>query len=211
MARLGSGTDAARVEERRVKVADLYVRGFPQGRIAEMVGVSQTQISFDLAAVKERWVAEQLVDFGERVSRELDKIDRVEEEAWAAWERSKKAAKTRSDKTESMVPKADEDEPEPRGKGKGKRKPAKPTPSGLIPVKQIRDLKITYRDGNPAFLERVAWCIETRLKLLGQLKETTTVNVVQFDWDSLTGRPERTADEVEERIRRAALPAPSED
>jgi transcriptional regulator len=52
MARLGSGTDAARVEERRVKVADLYVRGFPQGRIAEMVGVSQTQISFNLTTIK---------------------------------------------------------------------------------------------------------------------------------------------------------------
>ncbi len=78
------------VTQRRQQVADLYLKGWAQGAIAEHLQAAQSTISNDLKRIQQQWRASTIRDFDARVTMELQKIDRLEREAWAAWERSQK-------------------------------------------------------------------------------------------------------------------------
>jgi hypothetical protein len=66
-------------------LARLYVKGTSQSEIAAKLHVTQQQISYDLKELRKRWAASTL-----RVrDEELAKIDAIEAEYWAAWEKSK--------------------------------------------------------------------------------------------------------------------------
>lgn len=82
------------IEQRRCKVAEMYLRGCSQRQIGQAVSVSQTTVFKDLQAVRKAWKDSMIRDFDEAKARELEKIDLVEREAWAAWERSQKNAVT---------------------------------------------------------------------------------------------------------------------
>lgn len=83
---------ALSIEDRRVHVADLYVKGWTQREIASHLNVSQGLISQDMTALRAEWRASRLEDTQEFVDLELRKLDRLEREAWAAWDRSQKPA-----------------------------------------------------------------------------------------------------------------------
>jgi hypothetical protein len=87
---------AERVElaRRRENVADLYIQGWTQTAIAKQVGVSQGTISTDLKAIQKAWCESAVRNFDTLRERELKKLDRLEREAWAAWERSQKPAQS---------------------------------------------------------------------------------------------------------------------
>ena len=70
-------------------MAELYLQSWSQTAIAEQVGVSQVTIHNDLQAIRKRWLQSQVRDFHEAVVVQLAKIDRLERESWAGWERSK--------------------------------------------------------------------------------------------------------------------------
>ncbi len=72
---------------RRAKVADLYLKCFSQRQIALELGISQATVCRDLLAVQDEWVKSAMLDFDKRKAMELAKIDRVEREAWLAYER----------------------------------------------------------------------------------------------------------------------------
>jgi hypothetical protein len=76
------------VLERRVKVADLYIKGWSQAMIAKECNISQPTICDDLAKIRADWRDSAIRDFDMLRERELQRIDRVEREAWSAWERS---------------------------------------------------------------------------------------------------------------------------
>jgi hypothetical protein len=76
------------VLKRREHVADLYLKGWTQVAIAVECGVAQSRISVDLAKIREAWLNSAIRNFDVLRERELQRIDRVEREAWAAWERS---------------------------------------------------------------------------------------------------------------------------
>ena len=78
------------VAQRRQQVADLYLKGWAQASIAEQLRVAQSTISNDLKRIQQQWRASTIRDFDSQVTVELQKIDRLEREAWAAWERSQK-------------------------------------------------------------------------------------------------------------------------
>jgi hypothetical protein len=80
--------------QRRQLVADLYLQGWTQCQIAEHVSVDQTTVSDDLQKIRAEWRGSMVRDFDEAKDLELRKIDRIEREAWAAWERSKKPAQS---------------------------------------------------------------------------------------------------------------------
>src|SRR5487761_1711912 len=75
---------------RRQAVADLYVQGFSQTAIAERSNISQATVSADLKQIRREWRESTIRDFDHAQDRELQKIDRLERESWAAWERSQK-------------------------------------------------------------------------------------------------------------------------
>jgi hypothetical protein len=74
--------------ERRREVANLALKGWTQAAIARHMGIPPAIVSRDLAAMREFWREFPVYEF-ERVRLEqLQKIDLVEAEAWAAWQRS---------------------------------------------------------------------------------------------------------------------------
>jgi hypothetical protein len=123
---------------RREEVAQRYLRGENQYQIAEVVGVTQQQVSLDLKAIREAWLQSAIRDFDEAKSEQLAKIDVIEAEAWQAWERSRQPREvTLTEQTEGE---------------RGSRKAS---------------VRREGRAGDPRFLERVQKCIEQRCTILG--------------------------------------------
>lgn len=75
-----------------VTTSALYLTGHTYRSIAAELGVSHVQVTHDIRALLKRWQATQLLNIGDVKARELERIDRVEEELWKAWDRSKKRA-----------------------------------------------------------------------------------------------------------------------
>jgi hypothetical protein len=118
------------------------LQGRTQRDIAEVVGVSQGQVNHDLKLIQQRWRESSIMDMNEAKQRELERLDLLEREYWAAWEQSK------NERTKA------------RQESDGKSKDGKPN---VVRATMERE----QRDGNPAFLAGVMSCIERRCKLLG--------------------------------------------
>lgn len=127
------------ITARRRKVADLYLHGKTQWEIAAEFGVNQSVISRDLKALLSEWLKASLVDIDELKARELMKIDHLELEYITAWDRSK---------------------------GRKEITSTERTDAGNV-QKGKAIIKHEERDGNPAFLQGIQWCIDKRCKLLG--------------------------------------------
>jgi predicted transcriptional regulator len=124
---------------RRRIVADLYLHGKTQWEIAGLCGTNQATISRDLKALRAEWLKASVWDVNELIGRELMKIDYLEQEYIAAWDRSKGRKEiTATERTDA---------------GNAQRGKA--------------SVRHEDRDGNPAFLQGIQWCIEKRCKLLG--------------------------------------------
>lgn len=138
----------------RLDTAVHYLAGKSLREIAEWFTknrpykVTVSSVARDLECVRIIWRerAGQLV--GERKAEELARLDRIEAEAWEAWERSKK----------DVVKKF------------GKRQ----TPTGGTAVETLGQ-ETLQRDGNPKFLELVARCVEKRLDVLGLAQRRVTL------------------------------------
>ena len=126
----------------RRRIADLYLQGWLQCQIAEEVNLSPATVSRDIAALQAGWLDSALIDFNEAKSQELAKIDRLEREYWAAWERSCEDAETVTEKARAS-------------KGSDR-------PDSVEKTKQAKG-----QAGDPRFLSGVQWCIERRCKILG--------------------------------------------
>src|SRR5881397_1984743 len=127
---------------RREKVADLYCRGATQSQIAERVSVSQRQVSDDLQKVRAWWLESALRSFDDLKSQELAKLDQIEREAWAAWERSVGTHKIeRAEKRSSIQ--------------------GDTTVASVVKEKQ---------DGDPRFLQIVGNCVAKRCEIMGLVR-----------------------------------------
>lgn len=135
--------------ERRKRVAESYLRGQTQWEIARAEKVDQKQISRDLAKIRDEWKARYAAVYDERVAEQCAKIDRIEAEAWAGWERSQKDEETL--KAETIRGRVSKD-------------------GDALPDMQKSSKSARGQAGDEGFLSRVAWCIEMRLKLIGALK-----------------------------------------
>lgn len=156
--------DPAVAEAHRARLAELYLRHrMPLYRIAEELGVNPKTVQADLRVLEQRWVESAAVDFSAARAAELARIDQLETVAWEAWERScgEKTATTTKRVTEAVMIDGKVVAGAQREKGES----------------QIRREQML---GNPAFLERVAWCIDRRCKLLG-LDEPEKIDIAVRD------------------------------
>jgi hypothetical protein len=132
--------------ERRKTVAEQYLRGVTQWAIARKLGVSQPTIAADLKEIRADWLSSSLRDFDARKAEELAKVDRLESVAYDAWDKSCQNAETVHRTRET----------------------GRTTKEGAALPDRTRRSKISKgQAGDPRFLERVAWCIERRCKILG--------------------------------------------
>lgn len=77
------------IEADRAEISRLYLMHHSQAEIASKLGLSQPQISYDLAAVRQRWRKETCMDIDTAKAEALAKLDEVERNCWRAWEKSK--------------------------------------------------------------------------------------------------------------------------
>ncbi len=132
---------ALEIERDRAEISSLYIRGWFQTAIATKLGLSQSQISYDLKAIQERWHADTARDLDADKAKELSKLDALEREYWQAWERSQL--------------------------NKGIAETTKTAASGSASAQERELTRSEGQVGNPAFLEGVLKCIDRRCKLLG--------------------------------------------
>src|SRR5579883_2321224 len=133
-----------RILSRRSKVAALVLQGVTnQYEIAERLGMDrdsgQRTVSRDLKALREQWREMAVANWCEAKGKELARLDRIEAEAWAAWERSK------VDRTSTRA----------KEKKFGRSKSSE------------SEIKREKRDGDPCWLEVVADCVRQRRAILG--------------------------------------------
>lgn len=137
---------AKRDADRR-RVAALYLQGRYQADIAAELGVDQSTVSRDLAAIRKEWRASSVRDFDEARAQELAKIDELEREAWAAWERSKQETRTVTRRRRQVPPRS--------GAGDA---------AGEL---SEQSLKTEQRHGDIAYWNAVLKCVQARREMLG--------------------------------------------
>jgi transcriptional regulator with XRE-family HTH domain len=155
----------------RAETAKLYLQGKTQAEIAEEMGVSQQQISYDLQRIQEAWQKRTDLDLTAEKAKALARIDIIEREAWDAW----KVSRGETEKTQTRLVDL----------GQG----AKRTESTLTKYKRV---------GNPMFLERVAWCTSERCKILG-LYHSDRRGVISIDL-ILGALPDEFREEVRRQL-----------
>jgi hypothetical protein len=135
-----------KIRDRRL-IASLYLKGEYQSDIAAQVGISQGQVSKELAILQAEWQTSALIDINEAKARELAKIDALELVYWQAWERSQLDAESEITKMQGAPPKPNETSP--------------------APAKLETQKKREGQSGNPAFLSGIQWCINKRCEIIG--------------------------------------------
>ena len=86
----GRKRNKIQIEKDRREIAGYYLKGWGQYQIAEAMGYTQQQISYDLKAIREAWKQEMIGDFSEAKAKQLMKIDALEAEFWDQYQESKK-------------------------------------------------------------------------------------------------------------------------
>lgn len=70
------------------RISELYLMGKRQVDIAATLGVAQSQVSYDLKEIHERWRERSALNLDERKRIELARLDVLERVYWEAWEKS---------------------------------------------------------------------------------------------------------------------------
>ena len=133
-------------------LSSLYLQGFQQSEIGKELGISQAQVSKDLAVVYSRWRESSVINFDAAKQRELERIDEVERAYWRAWRDSRRDSK----KTKKLAIRA----------GTGE----------TVRGEEANET----RSGNPEYLKGVQWCIEQRCKIIG-INAPTKTEVTEID------------------------------
>lgn len=136
--------------ERRHRVSDLYLRGETQHQIAARLGISQSQVSRDLAALRESWHESAVETIATLRAEQLAKIAHLERTCWEAWEKSKRGRYRVRVKSLG-----------PQTPGKGAATNGDTAAGGVERIDIWESCT-----GDPRYLSGVMWCIEKRIALL---------------------------------------------
>ncbi len=181
--------DESKLAKRRQRIAHMYMRGKTQWEIAEIVGISQSQVSIDLNKIKEEWKTQMVADYSTKLDEELAKLDHMERVLWERFERSCEDAETTHKREEMALLPSGEDGGEPRGKG-GKPRPN--DPAKMLPVKTVIEHTKKGQVGDPRWTEQIKSICEMRLKLIGAFKPEekgqVNNNNVFIKWDDMYDR-----------------------
>lgn len=135
--------ESLEIQERRKKTAELYIKGWRQSAIAELVGIHVSTVCRDLAIIRQEWRESRLDSTEAWIDAQLAKIDKMEMEAWEQWEKSK---------------------------GERKKLTKKEGESGTGSYLE-KSVTIEEGLGDPRYLAVVDRAIERRCKILGLEKE----------------------------------------
>jgi hypothetical protein len=176
-------TKEARLDD-MVKMTSMLRRGVPRYAIAQQLGVSAQQISYDWKVVVRQYHKDMNADIEELIGEKLLQYAEIKKEAWEAWEKSKLDAEEET--TEEF------------------------TSAKYSNTKTIS--KKSGRCGDPNFLKIICQCMKEECELqclypAKEIKGTVTSNVI--NWDALVANiPDEgeIPDRIEQVIREAMEP-----
>ncbi len=150
------GPKRSKLEKKRdrARIADLYLDGKEQTEIAEMLGLSQGQISYDLKKVQEEWLRNTTMNLDAHKAEEIAKTLQTERMYRDIYKRSLNDLKTQTATLQSKTKKKIDSV---TGKEIEETKP--------VPINQV--VHTENRNGDPRALDGILKCIERRCKLLG--------------------------------------------
>lgn len=141
-------------ERDRVTIAELYLKGWTQAKIADYLELSQPGIWRELKKIKELWIQQTIHNYDLFVVEELYRLAMIEAELWDGWQRSQ------VDKEQSL-----------------QEKLVGSTDSDRLKAQRRTESRV----GDVRFLDKLLECIEQRAKLLGLYSQpnnvTTTGNI----------------------------------
>lgn len=136
-------------ESDRARIAELRLKHWTQQEIANFLEIDVSTVCRDLKSIEQQWKESALRDFDLDRSMELDRINLLEKEYWAAWQRSCEQKET-SIREQLRNAIASQEGEVAAGNGRVKS-----------------TLRVERRDGDAAFLNGILKCIELRSQILG--------------------------------------------
>ena len=157
------------IEKDEILISNLYLKGYSYRAIAKVFkedkdrkySLSHVQIGEDIKRMLSEWKADRETNIDEWVNIELEKIAKLEQEYWEAWEKSK------TDYT------------------KVKHK----TGRNYLGESEEKTIEESIMLGDPRFLAGIERCIQKRCDLLGldkpkELTIKTALDMTQFTFES---------------------------
>ena len=183
----GSKRTSLEAERDRAYIAQRYLRGWSLQEIADGIPtinggkytLTVRTITSDIARLRDEWKERAQVSIADAKTKELAKIDALEEEAWRAWQRSvqeKKRQKTGRRETAEL-----------KATGEGTKRGTDGKQQDSVEVWKDEQY------GDPRFFAVVQWCIDKRCKLLGldaPAKHEWRNVADRIPWENLT--PDQT-------------------
>lgn len=178
-------------------IADMYLRGYTQGKIADELSkqrpykIGRTMVFKDVQKIYAQWEKAYVTAAHTMKMRELKKLDRLEHEYWMAWERSKgDYLEVRQDRTADRIA------------AKGRKN------GGELVDSFERTKTLTKKEtrvGDVRFLEGVERCVAKRCQILG-LEAARNVNINWRKQAEEQGiNPEEVVSEIAQQFIDAAM------
>lgn len=161
------------IEQRRSRVAELYLKGCSQLEIAGKVRVSQAQVSKDLKIIGRRWQEASQVSIDRIKARDLAKLAHLEKTYHDAWTRSTQEQFTERTKETTIK-------------------------NGVGSKETVFEIKTTV--GDARFLDGVLKCLVRRAEILGYDAPSKRSIDAALSIDHLS---EDQADEILEKVLQA--------
>lgn len=121
------------------RIQELHLKGLDSGEIAERLDMNRRWVIYDLQELQRRYAKATEDKLERHLNRQLAKIDLLEREAWAAWERSRSdrevTTKKQRRKDDSMMNEASQ--------------------------------RVEQRNGDARYIAVIQWCIAERNRILG--------------------------------------------
>ena len=129
-----------KIDDRRAKVASMYIQGIRMTDIAKELGCVVSTVSKDIAAMQKVWQKQAIDDIAKKRSEELSRLSEIEANYWQGWRASQKPKEIKG---------------------------VENSKSDNEGSKEKTILRREGRCGNPAFLAGAERCVALRCKILG--------------------------------------------
>ncbi len=135
-------------ERDRVTIAELYLKGWTQAKIAEYLELSQPGIWREIKKIKQLWMQETVHNYDLFMVEQLQRLAMIESELWQGWQHSQEPKEQSIH--EKLIGSTDSDR-----------------------LKAQR--RTESRVGDVRFLDKLLECIEQRCRLLGLRTQPSNV------------------------------------
>jgi hypothetical protein len=199
--------NGAALEADRAEMIRLMRRGWTQAMIADRMGLSRQQITYDYRIVLKEMAEERTEGAKELVAMTLERLAEVAAEAWAEWDRSKQDRSKREEAHQLSRPPI---------RPNGRLKRGQTTAQALaVKMQHVRTTLTTERHlGDPRYLEIILAATREAARLQGlyPAKAIDLTTSVAWTWEGVfgLGDAKRGVDPVEVALRERPRPAPTD-